>query len=217
MSLTPGTRLGPYDLQSRLGGGGMGEVWKAYDPKLQRTVAIKVLHETDDAASRILAEARAASALDHPHICTVYEVGEHDGVAFIVMAYVEGQPLSELIPSDGLPPEGFVNLPAAARSSGNSRSTACVSGGARHPVPFGERLRPEETMVGGPEQMAADPKEILHDAVDRREALELPRGLEAAHLPFALSRRFVRDLGSVVGVRSVGWTTEGITVRQAAP
>jgi len=56
-------------------------------------------------------------------------------------------------------------------------------------------------MVGGPEQMAADPEEVLHDAAHRREALELPRGLEVAHLPFALSRRFVRDLGSVVGVR----------------
>ena len=57
-------------------------------------------------------------------------------------------------------------LPTAARSSGNARSTAYVSGGARHHVPFGERVRPEETMVGGPEQMAADPEEILHDAVD---------------------------------------------------
>ena len=55
-------------------------------------------------------------------------------------------------------------------------------------------------MVGGPEQMAADPEEVLHDAVHRREPLELPGGLEAAHLPFALSCRFVRDLGSVVGV-----------------
>ena len=69
MALDPGTRLGPYDLQSRLGGGGMGEVWKAYDPKLQRTVAIKVLKEqTEDAASRILAEARAASKLDPTYL-----------------------------------------------------------------------------------------------------------------------------------------------------
>ncbi len=108
MTLDAGTRLGPYDLQSRLGGGGMGEVWKAYDPKLQRTVAIKVLHETDDAASRILAEARAASALNHPHICTIHEVGESDGTSFIVMEHVEGKPLSELIPSDGLPPESVI-------------------------------------------------------------------------------------------------------------
>ncbi len=108
MNLAAGTRLGPYDLHSRLGGGGMGEVWKAYDPKLQRTVAIKVLHETDDAASRILAEARAASALNHPHICTIHDVGEADGQSFIVMEHVEGKPLSELIPSDGLPPESVI-------------------------------------------------------------------------------------------------------------
>ena len=112
MTLAPGTRLGPYDLQSRLGGGGMGEVWKAHDPKLQRTVAIKVLHsataQAEVAASRILAEARAASALNHPHICTIYEVDDADGQSFIVMEHVEGKPLSELIPSDGLPPESVI-------------------------------------------------------------------------------------------------------------
>ena len=91
-------RIAHYEIQSRLGGGGMGEVWKAYDPKLQRTVAIKVLHDTEDAASRILAEARAASKLNHNHICTVYDVGEADGQSFIVMEHVEGKPLSELIP-----------------------------------------------------------------------------------------------------------------------
>ncbi len=111
MPLSPGARLSPYDLQSRLGGGGMGEVWKAYDAKLQRTVAIKVLHDTADAASRILAEARAASALNHPHICTIHDVGDAapstgpgQAVSFIVMEYVEGKPLSEVIPADGLPP-----------------------------------------------------------------------------------------------------------------
>ena len=109
MAMSPGARLGPYDLQSRLGGGGMGEVWKAYDAKLQRTVAIKVLHDTADAASRILAEARAASALNHPHICTIHDVGDADGQSFIVMEYVEGKPLSEVIPSDGLSPASVVH------------------------------------------------------------------------------------------------------------
>jgi serine/threonine protein kinase len=115
MPLSPGARLGPYDLQARLGGGGMGEVWKAYDAKLQRTVAIKILHETADAASRILTEARAASALNHPHICTIHDVSDADpstgsgqAVSFIVMEYVEGKPLSELIPSDGLPPGSII-------------------------------------------------------------------------------------------------------------
>ncbi len=114
MSISAGARLGPYDLQSRLGGGGMGEVWKAYDPKLQRTVAIKVLHvrsdgaQTEDAAGRILQEARAASALNHPNICVIYEVGESNGQSFIVMEHVEGKPLSELIPSNGLPLESVI-------------------------------------------------------------------------------------------------------------
>ena len=104
-----GQRIAHYQIQSRLGGGGMGEVWKAYDPKLQRTVAIKVLTDhADDAAGRILAEARAASGLSHPNICTVHDVGDADGRSFIVMEHVEGKPLSELIPSEGLPPETVI-------------------------------------------------------------------------------------------------------------
>jgi Tol biopolymer transport system component len=116
VSLTPGTRLGQYELLEQLGTGGMGSVYRAHDPKLQRTVAIKVLAKQDeDAAARLLQEARAASALDHPNICTVHEVGEapstssgQAGQPFIVMAYVEGQPLSQLIPADGLPPESVI-------------------------------------------------------------------------------------------------------------
>ncbi len=103
-SLSPGTRIGAYEVRSLIGEGGMGEVWKAYDPKLQRTVAIKVLKEqSEDAAARMLAEARAASALNHPHICTIHEVGESAGISFIVMEHVEGKPLTDMIPRDGLP------------------------------------------------------------------------------------------------------------------
>ena len=130
MPIAPGTRVGNYEIQAPLGEGGMGAVYKAHDPKLQRTVAIKVLAKQDDDASvRLLQEARAASALNHPHICTIYEVGEatpspqpsppkghREGaqsaaegpVAFIVMEHVEGKPLSQLIPSDGLPPESVI-------------------------------------------------------------------------------------------------------------
>ncbi len=108
-SLTPGTRLGTYEIQAPLGEGGMGAVYQAHDPTLQRTVAIKVLTMQDeDASARLLQEARAASALDHPNICTVYEVGEHEGQSFIAMAYVAGKPLSALIPADGLPPESVI-------------------------------------------------------------------------------------------------------------
>ena len=109
MALSPGTRLGHYDVTALLGEGGMGQVYQAHDSRLQRTVAIKVLAKRDEeAAARLLQEARAASALDHPNICTVYEVGEHEGQSFIAMAYVEGKPLSQLIPSDGLPPESVI-------------------------------------------------------------------------------------------------------------
>ena len=86
LRLARGTRLGPYQIESPVGAGGMGEVYKATDTRLERTVAIKVLAEQDDDASaRLLQEARAASALNHPHICTIHEVGEHEGQAFIVM------------------------------------------------------------------------------------------------------------------------------------
>ncbi len=109
MPIAPGTKIGPYEILSPLGEGGMGAVWKAHDPTLQRTVAIKVLAKQDeDASARLLQEARAASALNHPHICTIHEVGEHEGQAFIVMEHVEGKALSQLIPSDGLAPESVI-------------------------------------------------------------------------------------------------------------
>ncbi len=109
MPIAPGTKIGPYEIQAPLGEGGMGAVYHAHDPTLQRTVAIKVLVKQDaDASARLLQEARAASALNHPHICTIHEVGEHEGQAFIVMEHVEGKPLSQLIPSDGLPPESVI-------------------------------------------------------------------------------------------------------------
>ena len=109
MALNVGDRIGPYEILSPLGDGGMGAVYQAHDPTLQRTVAIKVLATQDeDASARLLQEARAASALDHPNICTIHEVGEHEGQAFIVMEHVEGKALSALIPADGLPPESVI-------------------------------------------------------------------------------------------------------------
>jgi serine/threonine-protein kinase len=96
-----GQTLGHYRVESQLGAGGMGVVYRAHDLKLERTVAIKVVGERlssdPKARDRLLREARTASALNHPHVCTVYEVGEADGQVFIVMEYVEGQPLSALL------------------------------------------------------------------------------------------------------------------------
>jgi serine/threonine protein kinase/Tfp pilus assembly protein PilF len=98
-------QIGRYRVAARLGTGGMGVVYRAHDEKLQRDVAIKLLHrQPDDAGrARILHEARASSALNHPGICTVYEVEDQGEQSFIVMELVEGRPLSDLIPQDGLP------------------------------------------------------------------------------------------------------------------
>jgi serine/threonine protein kinase len=97
MSLTPGTRLGPYELLSALGAGGMGEVYKARDTRLDRTVAIKILPEAlavdPQFRERFDREARAISQLTHPHICTLHDVGEHAGTAFLVMELLEGETL----------------------------------------------------------------------------------------------------------------------------
>jgi len=94
MPLGTGTRLGPYEIQSALGAGGMGEVYKALDTRLDRTVAIKVLHDTQPGLrERFDREARVVAALQHPHICTLLDIGSQDGVEFLVMEYLEGETL----------------------------------------------------------------------------------------------------------------------------
>ena len=94
MALTAGARLGPYEIVSPVGAGGMGEVYRARDTRLDRTVAIKVLSESLAAdpifRDRFDREARAISQLDHPHICTLYDVGEQHGTAYLVMQYLDG-------------------------------------------------------------------------------------------------------------------------------
>jgi eukaryotic-like serine/threonine-protein kinase len=109
MALQSGTRLGPYEIEGRIAAGGIGVVYRALDTTLQRPVAIKILASSSaDARQSLLREARAASALNHPHICTIYEVGEHGGVPFIAMELVDGQPLRDLIPRDGFAFETIV-------------------------------------------------------------------------------------------------------------
>jgi eukaryotic-like serine/threonine-protein kinase len=102
MSLTAGARLGPYEILSPIGAGGMGEVYRARDPRLNREVAIKVLPADrladEGRRQRFLREARAAATLTHPHIVTVYEVEAADGIDFLVMELVKGQSLDALIP-----------------------------------------------------------------------------------------------------------------------
>lgn len=99
MTLAAGTKLGPYEIQAPLGAGGMGEVYRAKDTRLERTVAIKVLPShlsgNPDFRQRFEREARAISSLSHSHICPLFDVGHQDGVDFLVMEYLEGETLAQ--------------------------------------------------------------------------------------------------------------------------
>src|SRR5712692_158528 len=100
MTLTPGTKLGPYEIVAPLGAGGMGEVYRARDSKLERVVAVKVLssqYSSDpERLRRFEQEARAASALNHPNIVTIHSIGQQDGLAYLAMEFIEGKALREL-------------------------------------------------------------------------------------------------------------------------
>src|SRR5438034_2728712 len=109
MTLAAGSRLGPYEVLSPLGAGGMGEVYKARDTRLERTVAIKVLpshlSKNEEVRQRFEREARTISSLSHPHICALYDVGNQDGTEYLVMEFLEGETLAERLLKGALPGE----------------------------------------------------------------------------------------------------------------
>src|SRR5712692_7603650 len=116
MALLSGTKLGPYEIQSSLGAGGMGEVYRARDTRLERDVAVKVLPANLSADSslrqRLEREAKAVSKLSHPHICTLHDIGHQEGVDFLVMELVEGKTLEHQLTKGPLPPEQVVRCAA---------------------------------------------------------------------------------------------------------
>ena len=142
MTLATGTRLGHYEILSPLGAGGMGEVYRAKDPRLGREVALKVLPEAlaqdRERLSRFEQEARAASALNHPNIVTIHEIGREGDVAFIAMELVDGKTVRELIASGPMPVRRLLNV-AAQIADGLSKAHAA---GIVH-----RDLKPENVMV----------------------------------------------------------------------
>ena len=144
MPISKGSRFGPYEIAAPLGAGGMGEVYRALDTRLGREVAIKVLpaEVSSDVArlSRFENEARAASALNHPNIVTIYEVGQSDGVSYIVMELVDGKTLRELLGSGATPTRKLLQI-ATQAASGLAKAHAA---GIVH-----RDLKPENLMVTG--------------------------------------------------------------------
>ena len=114
MALEPGSKLGPYEVVGALGAGGMGEVYRGRDTRIDRTVAIKVLPShlasNPDLRSRFDREARAISSLNHPNICSLYDIGQQDGVDFLVMEYLEGESLSDLLKRGPVPTPDLLRI-----------------------------------------------------------------------------------------------------------
>ncbi len=112
--LAPGAKLGPFEIQSPAGAGGMGEVYRARDTRLDRTVAIKVLpaRVASDGAlrQRLEREARAISSLQHPHICTLHDIGHQDGIDYLVLEYLEGETLADRLQRGALPLEQVLKI-----------------------------------------------------------------------------------------------------------
>ena len=107
MPLQPGTTLGPYAVTAKIGEGGMGEVYRARDTTLDRDVALKVLPEhvaaDPDLKQRFEREARTVAALNHPHICTLHDIGSQDGIDFLVMEYLDGETVAQRLEKGALP------------------------------------------------------------------------------------------------------------------
>src|SRR5713226_6091813 len=142
MALTSGTKLGPYEIQSALGAGGMGEVYRARDTRLDRSVAIKILSAAFsadcDRLVRFEQEARSASALNHPSIVTIYELGQDGSTHYIAMELVEGKTLRELLVSGLLPMRKAIEIAAQAAEG----LTKAHEAGITH-----RDLKPENLMV----------------------------------------------------------------------
>ena len=135
MPLSPGTQLGSYEIVSLLGAGGMGEVYRARDPRLKREVALKVLPEVAavdvDRRERFTREALAVAALNHPHIVTIHSVEDAGTAVFMTMELVEGRLLAEALPAPGC--RSTRRFPPSSDASSAARSRRIQSVDIRRP------------------------------------------------------------------------------------
>jgi serine/threonine protein kinase len=159
--VAPGTQLGPYRIERLLGSGGMGEVYRARDSRLERDVAIKVIRSEgrgeDHLQRRLAREARAISALNHPHICNVYDINEQDGLIYLVMEYIEGKTLAAVLK------EGLLPLDHALRY-GTEIADATAAAHAKGIVH--RDLKPGNVMIG------ASGVKVLDFGLAKRVAVE---------------------------------------------
>src|SRR5215467_8980419 len=130
MPIAPGTRLGPYEIGVPLGAGGMGELYRAKDTRLDRTVAIKILpaHLSCDPVrkQRFEREAKTISSLNHPHICVLYDVGHQDGTDYLVMECVEGETLAKRLEKGPLPLEQVLKYGSQIADALDTAHRSCV-------------------------------------------------------------------------------------------
>lgn len=178
MALSAGSSLGPYEITSKLGAGGMGEVYQARDKRLGRTVAIKVLPQgavTPEHRARLLQEARTVSNLNHPNIVTLFDVGEQTGTDYLVLEFVPGRTLDRVIPPGGMPLADALRIAIAVAGAVSSAHAA----GVLH-----RDLKPANVMIND-----SGAVKVLDFGLAKSNAAEVPRGADAPTLTMP-------DLGS---------------------
>jgi eukaryotic-like serine/threonine-protein kinase len=216
MALKNGDRLGPYEIVSAIGAGGMGEVYKARDTRLDRDVAVKVLPasfaDDPDRRARFEREAKAVAALSHPNILAIFDVGEHEQTTYVVTELLEGETLRERLAA-----------PAAAASESASRSAAARGGGAP-PAVMNEAALPVRKAIDVTVQIAhglaaAHDKGLVHRDLKPENVFLLKDG-QVKILDFGLARQTAARSGGSGATQTVAATDPGTvmgTVGYMAP
>jgi eukaryotic-like serine/threonine-protein kinase len=182
--LDPGTRLGPYEIVASLGTGGMGEVYRARDTRLDRTVAVKILPSADpDRRHRFEREAKAIAALSHPNICMLHDVGHQDGTDFLVVEYLEGETLADRLARGPLPEDVLVDLGIQIADALETAHASRI---------IHRDLKPSNVFVTKRGQA-----KVLDFGLAKIAAP--PAGAENADLPTVLAEARLTDAGSALG------------------